>query len=550
MGTGSDYPTVSDAHTTDRQAKAIVERLLAKDWLVKRMPEYDYGHDYLIEAVIGSQPSGNEFHAQLKGTKTVTFDPIGRAHWALETRHLRYYWDRVDVPVFLMLVDVTAEQGWFCFVQGELATQTAQERLTCQKTITLDLRIDNSLANTTKLRAALDSARLFMREKNPGSVKAALRAAAPKFVRNDPHFEITGAEVDGAHTCLKIAPKGPFSFSIRVPPTKASIVAPRIKELFCYGRPLEVNTDEVEFENLPLFANAKADGLRGHLAFRPDDSLECEITISANRKGILLSLVFPSRLTRGTEGGLLIGQLKDAPLGIELKLSRRDLAKNKAATIEFKWDFARWVDKSLVTLPQLEPLVSFWETLLRATPINLVVTQSGNRLFGGRFGGTQLPEHYQEFYALCLMLRKAREVAIALHLQTKIPAVDQLYAFDWTDIDIAHALIRGRGYKRTDPNLSMSFNPYPDNDRFSILFRDRSEVGGSVRLEIDSYSIQVFGESWNLGGALQEMGPITCHLQKQDDGTALVQVRGGENTVLRIVKMKDEARIAPAILEA
>lgn len=532
----SGYPTASDEHATDRQARATVARLLAKDWLVQPLSGDDYGRDYLVESIVASQPSGKIFHVQLKGTKSVAFDETGRARWSLETRHLRYYWHRVNEPVFLFLVDVTAEQGWFCFVQRELAGAHAQEKLEEQTTMSLSLRLDYRLSESSRLRTVLDDALSFMREKNPGSLQAALRAAAKDQALIDPHFEVTGAEVENGHTCLKLKAARPFSFSIRVPANAATGVAPKLNELFRYGRPMELTTDEVEFDGLPLFSKAKSDGLRGHLALKPE-AKNCEVTVTSASKAHAFSLAMPGKLTSGSDGGLLLAQSNDSPLGIELRLSRESLLAQKAATILFTWDFSKWVGKPLTTLPQIEPVAAFWAALSAGNSIQLTVTQAGNRLVRGKFGRKRLPEIYKGHPLLCEMLRKAREVAIAYRFRTVVPEMDQLLAFDWGEIEVAYGLAREGRYEKPTPELRLYLDPHAGNEKFPELFKhEESEVSGFARLECRPYSIRAFGEVWDLGDAVVETGPVTFHRGAGDDGRPRGELRGQKKTVLWVTK--------------
>jgi len=539
------YPVSSVGQMIDRQAKAVMDRFLTKDCLVHRIVENDFGRDYLVELLLGSQPSGTMFHVQLKGSRVVTFDKTGHTHWPIQTRHLRYYWDRVAEPVFLVVADVTAEQGWFCFVQGQLASPEAKAKLGAQKSLTLDLRLDHSLADAAKLRAAVDEARRFMREKNPGSLQAALRAAAAEHSTIDPHFTVTGAEINGANTCFKLTPKAPFSFKIHVPSPTAPAVVPRLQDLFRYGRPIELTTDEVEFEGLPLFSHSKTKGLSGHLAFTTGNALPCEITLSTDQKAHPFSLTLVGKMSRGTDGGLIVGQLKDAPLGIELLLNREQLLEQKAVAIEFTWDLFAWIGQPLSTLAQLEPLAGFWETLQAGSGILATITQSGNRLFRGRFGRKSLPKRYRSLHALCLMLRQAREIAILRHFATKLPDAKQLLDFDWTDIELAHSLVIAGRSERAAPNFRMRVEPLPGNKKFKAQFKDKKQIEGFIRVVMNPYSINAFGERWELGDAILEAGPVIVR-QSDAAGKGLAEILGRPRTRLSVTRAGTPEPQAPS----
>jgi hypothetical protein len=533
MASDSQYPKVTTGQNIDRQAKAVVDMLLAKDWLVHQIVEHDFGRDYLIESVVDGHPSGKMFHAQLKGSGSVEFDGNGRTGWSLETPHLRYYGDLVREPVFLFVIDVAAGQGWFCFVQEQLATTEAKVKLATQKSMRLELRLDQPLADRERLRGALDHALWFMREKNPGSLQAALRAAAAKQEAIDPNFAVIGAEVTDGNTCLRLAPKGPFSFSLRVPRKNVPAVVPRIEEMFQFGRSVELTTDEIEFEGLPTFTKAKDDGLRGHLIFTPGNALPCEVTISSDGRKHGFSLTFVGELTRGSEGGLVVAGVKDTPLGIELRLSLESLKAKKVAGIEFTWRLAAWVGKPLSTLSHIEPIVAFWNALAMGAPIRVSMTQSGNRLVRGKFRRKQMPAPYRALHELCRMLQKAREVAIARRFETRMQDGENLLKFDWDDIDVAHALVTTGVYKRPAPKLVLQMNPAADNTKFLDAFQGAEQIAGWSRVEMHPYTVTVFGEAWDLGDAVLEVGPATMH-KVLIDGKPLAEIRGKEGTQLHI----------------
>ena len=84
------------------------------------MQHDDYAKDYLVE--IGEDDTnltGDSFYVQLKGQQNVAVSADGKTiRFSLETKYATYYLDKIrDLPVFLVVVDVTKRQAWYRFLQ-------------------------------------------------------------------------------------------------------------------------------------------------------------------------------------------------------------------------------------------------------------------------------------------------------------------------------------------------------------------------------------------------------------------------------------------------
>lgn len=538
------YPTSPKQHAINRKAESILSCILAKDWLVHPIRERDdYGRDLFIESIVDFEPSGKMFHVQLKGIEDPKFNGLGHIIYPIETRVLRYYWERVSEPAFLFLIDITAEQGWYCFIQGELAAANAKEKLAKQQTMGLTIRLDNKVRDTVKLRAALDHAIAFMREKNPGSLQAAFRAAAAKHVEIDPHFKISGAHVKEGQTRYDLIQIKPFSLSLTVAEAKVPAVAPKIASLFEYGKPIELTTDEVDFAGLPLFDKAKADGMRGHVLFVPENAVATEIMFSSENLQRPFSLTLTGKFMRGTKGCIVSAKIAGAPLGAEVQVNREDLEKKQVGAIRFTWELAEWIGKPLVNLPHLEPVTAFLRAITAGEIVKTVLTQLGNRLVGGRTGGRP-SEILRGEESLCRMLILAREAALAAGFKTVVPDAEKIAAFEWGNVEIAHDLIKTGQYQGKAPGFRLQFDARNQNEPAGLLFKDSNQISGSFCFQIDRYAVEVLGDSWLLGDVLYEVGPTTCHLIKPANDNPYAEIRGTPETVLRITRRTKEVNSA------
>src|SRR5579862_8184677 len=107
--------TFGKASDIDSNASAYVIQQFASGWVRRpRIPDYYIDHD--IERIEAGEPSGKIFYAQQKGHEKVEFKN-GLTIQKLKTKHLRYFDEKIVVPVFLFLIDVTNKIGYYLFLQ-------------------------------------------------------------------------------------------------------------------------------------------------------------------------------------------------------------------------------------------------------------------------------------------------------------------------------------------------------------------------------------------------------------------------------------------------
>ena len=150
------------SHQIDDAARAIFDDLRPKTWVANEH-RHDYGKDYLVEmGEANGNLTGESFYVQLKGQVRVSFNSSGKlAKFSLRTKHAAYYLDKVkDLPVFLVVVDVTKKRGWWVHLQPILDGESLWRR---RNSVTIDLPASNELADVGKLREAVEVAKRWMR---------------------------------------------------------------------------------------------------------------------------------------------------------------------------------------------------------------------------------------------------------------------------------------------------------------------------------------------------------------------------------------------------
>jgi len=144
-----------EQHEIDTEAQRIFRSLLPSSW-VDREQYPDYGIDYDIEIFENGQPTGISFYAQLKGTASPKYS--GDAlKLQFEVDKLKYYFEKVRKPVFLIAADVTSKKCFWLFTQKYIQQSLNKSKPDWygQKTVTLYLPLSNLLPDTIQqLRTA------------------------------------------------------------------------------------------------------------------------------------------------------------------------------------------------------------------------------------------------------------------------------------------------------------------------------------------------------------------------------------------------------------
>lgn len=129
MGTteNKEFPKRVKQHVTETSSYKIFSRNIPDNWLIREVSERDYGIDLYVELVNEKdQLTGDLFSVQLKGISggiewkeyEVTY-PDGRKK--IKTFYKHYgvkisttnYWNEFPIPVFLVIVDLDAEEVFF-----------------------------------------------------------------------------------------------------------------------------------------------------------------------------------------------------------------------------------------------------------------------------------------------------------------------------------------------------------------------------------------------------------------------------------------------------
>ena len=112
--------TVGKSPKIDSAAQRYLASQLTEStgWIL-RDDTPDYHLDYSAEFIEKDEPSGKRIYVQLKGTKSLKINN-GNISFQMKVKHLLYYEQVTQAPVFLVVVDTENSDGYYVFLQRYL----------------------------------------------------------------------------------------------------------------------------------------------------------------------------------------------------------------------------------------------------------------------------------------------------------------------------------------------------------------------------------------------------------------------------------------------
>ena len=135
-------------HVIDTQAQSLFLQSLPAEWVPRPMVP-DYGIDYEVEIVERGLLTGFTFYAQLKGTLSPRYAD-GALCLQFEVEKLRYYSERVNMPVIVLVADLANQTCMWLYAQRYIREVLRSSNLHwySQESVTLFIPEANKLPET------------------------------------------------------------------------------------------------------------------------------------------------------------------------------------------------------------------------------------------------------------------------------------------------------------------------------------------------------------------------------------------------------------------
>jgi hypothetical protein len=337
----------------------------------------------------------------------------------MDTDHLRYYLEKVQLPVFLVLVDLAKPAGYFCFLQEWLFRNEALAKLNTQTTLTVRIPIADRLEDQKRFREALVRSTQFMLTHKVWLEKRRLEALDPRFT--------VGIVVSSQRVTKQFTAKEPTQITLVFAPG----VPPEIPKRFEQGYPVLVGPTTCQVFGTPLLkVDRDMEISASYSRSSPINLIACD----ENGKELASLLQIPCTISGGISEERLQSHLAGSPLQVSVRTRRVGGGLQTRSEVRLSVDLASWKGKLVNRLPFLDELSLLLSNLAKGASIKMEGYGDAPAVFK-----MEPKEQFEPNARLLGMLVKAK--AIASHLARKIPLPEAVTEGDIRNVSFAHDLI-------------------------------------------------------------------------------------------------------------
>jgi hypothetical protein len=514
-------------HQIDEVAQQVFRAAIPTVWVYNEQHR-DYGKDYLVE--IGDDDgnlTGITFFVQLKGQKRVKRTPDGKAiTFTLQAKHAAYYADKIkDLPVFLVVVDVTDRRGYWTFIQPSLLTNQSWRQ---QGTVTISLPTFTDIRDSRKLREAVETAKQTMRLWHPESIQDAV-AAHKRFIREtDPRFDVKVSLVNELPV-FELRAIEPVEVRLE-PKTGSADTVKKLSDLVDKGLLVIFEPGELSVTGSKLFETMETHGGMARYSVEFHGSVTLVFRDAELREVGRVAEV-PGRFIGGLKELRFAGGLDSSPLSLEVG----PIAAKTAGRFTLHFDLTKWNGQPLLQLAYFDRVCHFAKAAMTAAHVQIDCLRHDECFFS--ITPPLLNTAFAApFAAFLTLVDKARKVAKRFGIN---PAWT-LQAFNQDAADTAEelsAIFFEDGFVQKMPNVKLDFKCR----RKTFNFDTFQAMAGPVPVQVSSeYHYELMGEVINVGRLTHEFTAMTLALKdwtaKKRAGRGDVQLvlQGTADTVRRI----------------
>lgn len=426
----SKHVSVGKTYEIDQRAIKVFLGWLPDNWLPRKQ-DPDFFVDYLVELVDKGEPTGLHFAAQIKGFEDESSGkkPLS---YPFKTKHLKYYLNRSQHPVFLFLINVTTGEGYWLFAQKHLKENVPSKTLDEQQTFTINFSADDCLFNSTKFKCLLPEAERYVRDLHPGSILAALEKRKSELESKDPRCSVLISIQDGKEHIV-VNSKENFSFNLKVHnPNKE-----HWKDFFERGTQLKLSAGEYEIEGAPLLENlAKS---LGNIAIQFGQVHPASVHFSTTGVGAKIIPV-DGQIRAGTKFISFEGSLPNSPLGIAFEVSRETIEKAETFQSEIRFSPSKWYGQHILWLSHFDQIKTFAEFFLDSKGPKAEIFIHGNSVVNCDLNG-DTPKVIQKMVSSIDWFSKCRWLANHYRINPKFPPLKSLTKDQMEDVDVLYDLL-------------------------------------------------------------------------------------------------------------
>lgn len=513
------------AHRIDELAQRIFAAVLPPEW-VRNEHKNDYGKDYLVEIGDGDELTGTSFYVQLKGQQHATINEKQNCvTFPLETRYAIYYLDRIqDLPVFLVVVDVTKKKAWWAFIQGALSRTGGWRR---QNTVTIRLPLANEVSHTRKFRAAIESAKRAMRLNHPTSIHDAVAAHEDRIRALDHRFDVKTHLRRGILN-FELMAREPVPLHFEFSRGNEDLEA-KLTDLVERGEPVTFKPGEVKVTGSELFEFVEATGVT--MRWGINVPATTAIVCTDQYETVLCQIdEIPGAFSGGRSELRYKGGLNPSPFTLEIG----PITEKSGGPVRMKLRVSEWDRQPIRHLAYFDKLFGLFEALEVATITTVDCYYQGNRAFSGKLS-KPTEASFAGYLAYLRLIHKARAICahFGVNPEWSVAAFDQ----DTREhIEQLYAILFEGAWKASRPKLRLTATLKAETVNFDLL-RTTTEPALVAFTGLSDNKWELLGTELNAGMLVYEFTEVRAVLSEVEDEAnedVPVAFMGTENTKMTI----------------
>ena len=514
-----NHETIGRSSEIDEKAQRFMRAHLGLPFFRVREWRPDTFLDYVLEGVENGEPTGVLSFVQLKGQEKVTVVG-GEISFALPTKHLNYYDARLALPVWLVLVDVTNQRGYFLFVQEWLDRHVAG-RLADQEAVTLKIPASNDLTVLPLFRERHAAAARYMHAKHPGSVDDAINAVVGQWEKLDPRFKVT-MHVSGPWGRLEFRAKEP----VRVDVTPNHPEAPgKLDQLRAVGQRAVFAPGEVSIQGTPLFAKMKM----AAVVLEPAQSAPAELIVSEKSTGLLFTA--QGRAAVGAAGVTFEGGLFDAPLTLWMTIRHDREKKQDIGEVRLSWNFSIWVGRPVAQIAHASTLRDFAGAVAAQRTVEAELRINGEKITVGVFVPGVPTLHELGARDMLGLLNEARLIAQKLSKDFRVPDTRAITDEDRDTIETCFDLLNSGSHTTVAKEITVRATYRAGRDENIPQLLNREPEPAPLEITFPDQPFRLFGEVFSLGAITFRFASATIEIASGN----LEQFQNGKTDDLAVV---------------
>ncbi len=536
----SNRPFRNSYRINSKSEKIFACKLSEEYFKIQELVKHQYKIDYIVELLEDENPTGLFFKVELKGIEK-QHGKKDYLSYPFETEALSYYYKNLLLPVFVVIIDVRYEKGFWLFTQKYISENLTQENLS-QKTVTLHIPKSQKLENLELFIANIKLAHRYMRDIRSTSIPDAINYTKKELESLDNRFKvnITYAN-DLTNIHLKANEKINPQFSIK-PEYKKEFVQ-KIKNVTELGATEELDLKSMKLLGSPIFDifNLKADKLLVH---PHEKEVNCTIK-TIDKDGHINTILseIKGKLTYALKQNQYIGYLGDSLFRFIITVKRSEDLERTTEKYQFTFNYDKWSNKNINKLPYFQKIFSFCLDCTIGMKLEIELEEKGEVINDFSIDISQIRDTIKLNTLFLSTLAKAQEIFNYLKKEIYLPKPNKTSFDDLRNVIIVYDIL-SKGFYEDNIYKFEDKLKIGNNEFTSTLLNHLESPSEDRELFYDSNEgFKIFGYVINLGNVhfqilnpeiLNSIEEVEDLLNNKEINEFELKWRGKENSIMRV----------------